>query len=64
MPFSQETILRQLGKRNDLVVLKKLFDNIELTQLCETLTQKWSLTQQLLASKPAAEGNEVNQSAC
>ena len=43
-------ILRQLGNRNNLAVLKKPFDNIEVIQLCETLAQKWSLNRRLHAS--------------
>jgi CheY-like chemotaxis protein len=61
--YSWEEIVRQLGRRSNLVVLKKPFDNIEVVQLCETLTHKWSLTQQLLAPKPAA-GIETTRSAC
>jgi len=42
-------ILRQLGNRNNLAVLKKPFDNIEVIQLCETLSHKWSLSRRLQA---------------
>jgi CheY-like chemotaxis protein len=45
-------ILRQLGNRNNLAVLKKPFDNIEVVQLCETLSQKWSLSRRLHAHEP------------
>lgn len=45
--YSWEEILRNIGNRNNVAVLKKPFDNIEVLQLCETLTQKWSLTQML-----------------
>jgi hypothetical protein len=38
-----------LGSRDNLAVLKKPFDNIEVIQLCETLARKWSLTQRLQA---------------
>ncbi len=41
--YSWEGILRQLGHRQNLAVLKKPFDNIEVIQLCETLSQKWAL---------------------
>jgi CheY-like chemotaxis protein len=47
--YSWEEILRQLGNRNNLAVLKKPFDNIEVLQLCETLCQKWSLSRRLRA---------------
>jgi len=45
--YSWEEILRQLGSRRNLAVLKKPFDNIEVMQLCETLAQKWSLSRRL-----------------
>ena len=48
--YSWEEILRQLGNRNNLAVLEKPFDNIEVIQLCETLAQKWSLNRRLHAS--------------
>jgi DNA-binding LytR/AlgR family response regulator len=50
--YSWEQILQRLGKRANLAVLKKPFDNIEVIQLCETLAQKWSLRRQLLARGP------------
>jgi two-component system NtrC family sensor kinase len=49
--YSWEEIMRQLGNRNNLAVLKKPFDNIEMIQLCETLAQKWSLNQRLHRSE-------------
>jgi CheY-like chemotaxis protein len=52
--YSWEEIIRQLGNRNNLAVLKKPFDNIEVIQLCETLAQKWSLTRRLRSSEPSA----------
>ena len=45
--YSWQEILRQLGNRNNLAVLKKPFDNIEVIQLCETLAQKWTLNRML-----------------
>jgi len=52
--YSWEEILRQLGNRNNLAVLKKPFDNIEVVQLCETLCQKWSLSRRLRAHEQAS----------
>ncbi len=49
--YSWEEIMRQLGNRNNLAVLKKPFDNIEVIQLCETLARKWSLTRRLRDSE-------------
>lgn len=36
-----EQILQRLGRSDRLVVLKKPFDNIEVLQLADTLTQRW-----------------------
>jgi CheY-like chemotaxis protein len=36
--YSWEEIMRQLGHRHNLAVLKKPFDNIEVIQICETLS--------------------------
>ena len=55
--YSWEEILRQLGKRNSLAVLKKPFDNIEVVQLCETLTRKWTLDR--LLNSPARNGDQT-----
>jgi DNA-binding LytR/AlgR family response regulator len=52
---SWEEILRQLGKRSSLAVLKKPFDNIEVMQLCETLTRKWTLNHLLHSPALKAE---------
>jgi EAL domain-containing protein (putative c-di-GMP-specific phosphodiesterase class I)/ActR/RegA family two-component response regulator len=38
---SWEEILKKLGRSDRLVVLKKPFDNIEVQQLADTLTQRW-----------------------
>jgi CheY-like chemotaxis protein len=45
--YSWEQIIQQLGNRDNLAVLKKPFDNVEVLQLAEALTQKWFLTQEL-----------------
>jgi CheY-like chemotaxis protein len=58
---SWDQILRQLGNRNNLMVLRKPFDNIEVIQLCETLAQKWSLSRRLHASEQDST-NEPTQS--
>jgi two-component system, cell cycle sensor histidine kinase and response regulator CckA len=39
---SWEQRLRQIGHADNLLVLKKPFDSIEVLQLADTLTQKWS----------------------
>ena len=50
--YSWQEIISQLGNRANLAVLKKPFDNIEVIQLCETLSQKWTLSR-LLATTAA-----------
>jgi DNA-binding response OmpR family regulator len=44
--FSQEDLTARLGHTDKLLVLKKPFDNIEVTQLARTLTKKWHLARQ------------------
>jgi two-component system, cell cycle sensor histidine kinase and response regulator CckA len=39
-------IIRQLGHSDNLVILKKPFDNIEVLQLAHAMTKKWDLTRQ------------------
>jgi len=41
--YSWEEILKKLGRSDRLVILKKPFDNIEVLQLADTLTEKWRL---------------------
>jgi CheY-like chemotaxis protein len=45
--YSWDQIIQQLGNRDNLAVLKKPFDNVEVLQLAEALTRKWLLTQEL-----------------
>jgi PAS domain S-box-containing protein len=45
--YSWEEMIRQVGKTDSLVILKKPFDNVEVLQLAHTLTQKWTLSHQL-----------------
>lgn len=44
--YSQEDLIRKLGQTDKLLVLKKPFDSIEVTQLAITLTAKWFLAKQ------------------
>jgi signal transduction histidine kinase len=44
--YSWSDILRRLGSSDNLVVLKKPFDNIEAIQLAHSLTRKWLMTRQ------------------
>jgi signal transduction histidine kinase len=45
--YSWGEILAKLGGSDQLVILKKPFDNIEVLQLASTLTKKWHLAAQL-----------------
>jgi EAL domain-containing protein (putative c-di-GMP-specific phosphodiesterase class I)/DNA-binding NarL/FixJ family response regulator len=63
---SWEQILKKLGRSDRLVVLKKPFDNIEVLQLADTLTQRWQgahsmqrhlqMLQRIIADRSAAAG--------
>jgi len=44
--YSWEDIQRKLGSRDNLVMLKKPFDTVEVLQLAFTLTRKWELNRQ------------------
>jgi signal transduction histidine kinase len=44
--YSLEEMLDKLGHSDRLVILKKPFDNIEVQQLANALTEKWQLLQQ------------------
>ena len=44
--YSWEDLVRRWGQTNNLLVLKKPFDNIEVTLLASTLTEKWFLARQ------------------
>ena len=44
--YSWSEVRHKLGHSDRLLVLKKPFDNIEVLQLADMLTYKWSLTQQ------------------
>jgi CheY-like chemotaxis protein/AraC-like DNA-binding protein len=44
--YSQEDLVHKLGYTDKLLVLKKPFDSIEVTQLARTLAEKWHLALQ------------------
>jgi signal transduction histidine kinase len=44
--YSWEQMVEKLGQSDRLVILKKPFDNIEVLQLANALTEKWRLYQQ------------------
>ncbi len=41
--YAWDEIVRKIGRSDSLLILKKPFDNIEVLQLANALTQKWSL---------------------
>jgi len=43
---SWDEIIRNLGKSDNMVILKKPFDNVEVLQLAHALTKKWVVTRQ------------------
>jgi len=45
--YSWDELVSKLGQSDQLVILKKPFDNIEVSQLAEAMTHKWRLTQQI-----------------
>ncbi len=44
--YSWEKMTQRLGVNDNLVILKKPFDNIEVLQLAHALTRKWQVTEQ------------------
>jgi len=44
--YSWEDMRARLGRTDRLVILKKPFDNVEVLQLVDALTEKWRVTQQ------------------
>jgi CheY-like chemotaxis protein len=55
--YSWSEMLAKLGRSDRLVILKKPFDNIEVLQLANALTEKWRLTQ-----ATRAQANRFEQS--
>lgn len=45
--YSWDEMIARLGQSDRLVILKKPFDNIEVSQLAHALTDKWELLQQV-----------------
>jgi two-component system, NtrC family, sensor kinase len=63
-------VLRALGDRESLLILKKPFDNIEVAQMASALTRKWTFQQQLrsrmddleaIVQKRTRSLNELNE---
>jgi PAS domain S-box-containing protein len=45
--YAWEEIVGKIGRSDSLLILKKPFDNIEVLQLANALTQKWSLSHEV-----------------
>ncbi len=59
--YSWEKITKQLGHSDQLLILKKPFDTIEVTQLALALTEKWNLTHRLRAHLGEVEKKVAEQ---
>jgi PAS domain-containing protein len=57
--YSWEDILRRLGKSQNLLILKKPFDSVEISQLVTALLEKWTLAKQ--ASIKMNQSEELTQ---
>ena len=44
--YSWEEMMRRFGRSDNLLILKKPFDNVEVLQLAHALTRKWQVTRQ------------------
>ena len=44
--YSWEDMMRRFGRSDNLLILKKPFDNVEVLQLAHALTRKWQVTKQ------------------
>jgi PAS domain-containing protein len=44
--YSWEDMMRRFGRCDNLLILKKPFDNVEVLQLAHALTKKWQVTRQ------------------
>ena len=44
--YSWDDIIKELGQVDNLLLLKKPFDNVEVRQLAHSLIEKWNLTRQ------------------
>jgi len=53
--YSWNDIVRKLGHSDNLVILKKPFDNIEVIQLAHALTKKWTVSREANAKRQELE---------
>jgi PAS domain S-box-containing protein len=59
--YSWSDIRRRLGHSDNLLILKKPFDNIEVTQLAYALTKKWLVSRQASARMEDLDAMVVSQ---
>ncbi|MCG8419923.1 MAG: response regulator [Proteobacteria bacterium] len=59
--YSAHDITQRLGRSDQLLVLKKPFDSVEISQLARALCHKWSLQREIEGQMSALE-NRVNDS--
>jgi signal transduction histidine kinase len=53
--YSREDIVQTLGRNDNLLILKKPFDPVEISQLAAALTEKWNTMRQLREQMAALE---------
>ena len=53
--YSWRQIVKELGETEKLLILKKPFDNVEVYQLANALTEKWHLARQALCKREELE---------
>ena len=54
--YAWDEVRERLGRPDQLLILKKPFDNVEALQLADALTEKWRLTKQAMAQVADLEG--------
>jgi CheY-like chemotaxis protein len=54
--YSWSEIIDRLGKSDNLLILKKPFDNVEVLQLAAAMTEKWRVTKQAHIKMAELEG--------
>jgi signal transduction histidine kinase len=59
--YSWDDIVKKVGHSDQLLILKKPFDNIEVMQMAQALTEKWHLTRQARAHIEEVENKVVER---
>ncbi|NOT00942.1 MAG: EAL domain-containing protein [Phycisphaerales bacterium] len=58
---SWETLIERLGHVDKLLILKKPFDNVEISQIACALTEKWHLTRQVRLKLSELESDAISR---